>query len=408
MLRSGTAHRDAVRALLFGNFAIGTGVMVVPGMLGDLARGLDVSLPQAGQLITLAAFVTCLGAPLAAAFTSRIDRRLLLVGALAFYVIGHAACALAPGFVSLAVLRTFTVVSAAIFTPQAAATIAIMVPPEQRSSAVAGVFVGWSIASVLGMPMGNLMAAYLGWRWGFGAAALLSAIGAVWVVRTIPAGLVAPALSTAAWKAVARNRLLIGVLAVTLVSAAGQFTLFAYVAPALGRATGSTPSVVAALLMLFGVFGVIGNMWMTRHIGRRGPDRAVAATLAAMIVGVACAALLALALATMPSSSSRWAVWALLPAACVFWGLGCFAMNSAQQARLAALDPALASASIALNTSGIYAGQAIGAALGGSLIAGLGLGWLPIAALLLLVASYHLSQRLRLPAPARPLAARSR
>ena len=59
--------RAAVRALLFGNFAIGTGVMIVPGMLGDLADGLGVSVATAGQLIALAAFVTCIGAPLAAA-----------------------------------------------------------------------------------------------------------------------------------------------------------------------------------------------------------------------------------------------------------------------------------------------------------------------------------------------------
>src|SRR5690606_34699034 len=129
----------------FGNFAIGTGVMIVPGMLGDLAHGLDVSVPTAGQLITLAAFVTCVGAPLSAALTSRIDRRALLVGALALYAAGHSACALVPGYASLAAFRALTVVSAAIFTPQAAATIALLVPPAERSKAVSAIFVGWSI-----------------------------------------------------------------------------------------------------------------------------------------------------------------------------------------------------------------------------------------------------------------------
>ena len=391
------ASRPAVRALLFGNFAIGAGVMLVPGMLGDIALGLAVSVPTAGQLITLGAFVTCVGAPLSAALTSRIDRRALLVGALVFYVAGHLACALAPGYAWLAPLRALTVVSAAIFTPQAAATIALIVPPAERSRAVSAIFVGWSIASVLGLPIGNLLGAYAGWRWGFVAAALLSAVAAWWVARTIPRGLVAPALSAAAWRAVAGNRLLLGVLAVTLLAAAGQFTLFAYVAPALKAATLASASVTAALLGLFGVFGVIGNMWTARHIGRRGADRAVSASLAAILVGVgfAMAVTLALAPGLLPAAVAPAAVWSLLLAACLSWGLGCFAMNSAQQARLAGLAPSLASASIALNTSGMYGGQAIGAALGGGLIATLGMAALPWAAAALLGATWWLSSRLR-------------
>lgn len=390
--------RAAVRALLFGNFAIGTGVMVVPGMLGDLAQGLGVSVPTAGQLITLAAFVTCVGAPLAAAFTSRIDRRVLLVGALLLYTVGHAACALAPGYVSLAVLRAITVVSAAVFTPQAAATIALVVPSAQRSGAVAAIFVGWSVASVLGMPIGNLIGAHLGWRWGFAAASLLAAAAATLVARTIPGGLTVPPLSGAAWRAVAGNRNLVGVLAVTLLSAAGQFTLFAYVAPSLSAATRAPATAVAALMALFGLFGVIGNTWMARHIGRLGPDRAVATSLAAIVTGVGFAMLVTLALAAPGFGASRdaagWMLWPLLLAACLAWGLGCFAMNSAQQARLAAIAPSLASASIALNTSCMYGGQATGAALGGALIGAVGMGVLPWAAAALLGATWALSSRL--------------
>ncbi|MCL4182668.1 MAG: MFS transporter [Burkholderiaceae bacterium] len=387
----------AVRALLFGNFAIGAGVMVVAGMLGDLALGLGVSVPTAGQLITLAAFVTCVGAPLSAALTSRIDRRALLAGSLVFYAFGHLLCALAPGYTWLALARAFTVVSAAIFTPQAAATIALIAPPAERSKAVSAIFVGWSIASVLGMPIGNLLGAYAGWRWGFGAAALLAAVGAIWVRRTIPAGLTVPPLSAAAWRAVADNRLLVGVLAVTLLSAAGQFTLFAYIAPALTAATQASPAAIAGMLGLFGAFGVIGNMWTARHIGRRGPDRAVAASLAAIMIGVAFAMAVTLALApgVLPPLAARWTAWPLLFAACLFWGLGCFAMNSAQQARLAAIAPALASASIALNTSGMYGGQAIGAGLGGALIAAVGMGALPWVAGALLALTARLSSRLR-------------
>jgi len=395
--------RAAVRALLFGNFAIGTGVMIVPGMLGDLADGLGVSVATAGQLIALAAFVTCIGAPLAAAFTSRIDRRALLTGALLLYTAGHAACALAPGYGSLAVLRAVTVVAAAVFTPQAAATVALLVPPAQRSSAVASIFVGWSVASVLGMPIGHLIGAHAGWRWGFGAAALLAAVASAWVARTIPGGLTVPPLSGAAWRAVFGNRLLVGVLAVTLMSAAGQFTMFAYVAPALDAATHASPEAVSALLALFGAFGVVGNTWMARHVGRLGADRAVSASLAAIVTGVGFAMLVVLVLAAPRVGASAaavaWLLWPLLFAASLAWGLGCFAMNSAPQGRVAAIAPSLASASIALNTSCMYGGQAAGAALGGAAIGAFGLGALPFAAAVLLGATWALSSRLRVAHP---------
>jgi predicted MFS family arabinose efflux permease len=83
----------------------------------------------------------------------------------------------------------------------------------------------------------------------------------------------------------------------------------------------------------------------------------------------------------------------LLLLANLMWGLGCFSTNSAQQARLVAVAPALASVSIALNTSGMYAGQAIGSSIGGAVIAGLGLSMLPWAAAILMALALEVSRR---------------
>lgn len=80
-MQSGT-HRPAVAAAFFGNLVVGCGVLVVPGMLDLLARDLSVSVPIAGGLLSLAALVMCVGAPLMAALTSKFDRRKLLVGRL--------------------------------------------------------------------------------------------------------------------------------------------------------------------------------------------------------------------------------------------------------------------------------------------------------------------------------------
>jgi predicted MFS family arabinose efflux permease len=360
----GAATTRAVRAFVFGNFVIGSGVLAVPGMLGQLAAGLRVSVPTAGQLIGLGALVMCVGAPLLAGLTSGIDRRRLLVASLGLYCAGHVGCALAPGYASLAALRVGTVVAAAVFTPQAAATIGAIAPPERRAAAVTSIFLGWSVASVAGMPMAGVIAARFGWQGSFLAVALLSAGAALWVARVVPAGVRVTALSLASWRSVLGDRRSRVVLAVTFASSASQFTLFSYVAPALRELTGQPATGVALLLALFGAFGIVGNAWISRRIGAIGPDRAVSRSLALMLAGLVAWAL---------AGASPSLAWPALLAAIVLWGLGCFAANSAQQARLVALAPALASASIALNTSSLYAGQALGAGLGGALLRGLGL-----------------------------------
>src|SRR5690606_17131723 len=106
-------------ALMVGNFVIGTGVMVVPGTLNDLSHSLGISVPQAGQLITAAAIVMGLGAPLLAGLVAGWDRRRLLSASLIWYGLLHAACALAPNYAALLPLRVLAVISPAVFTPQA-------------------------------------------------------------------------------------------------------------------------------------------------------------------------------------------------------------------------------------------------------------------------------------------------
>lgn len=358
----------AIPAFLFANFVIGTGVVLLTGMMNELAAGLAVSVAQAGQLTSVPAVVMAVGAPLLASITSRIDRRVLLVASLALYAVGHLACALAPGYLSLLMIRIVTMLAPAVFTPQAAATIGLMVPPERRASAVTAIFLGWSIASVAGMPIGSLIGAHVSWRAGFAFVGVLAAIATVWVAAVTPAGVRVPPVSLAAWGRALGDRRLMLVLSVTLASAGAQFVLMIYLTPSLAMLTRGGPNLIAALLVLFGIAGVIGNTWVVRRIDRLGTDRAVTVCLALMLIAM---------LAWGAAGLSVMLLWPMLLAGCIGWGLGCFSSNSAQQARLVASAPSLASVSIALNTSCMYAGQAIGAAVGGATLTAAGLGALP-------------------------------
>jgi predicted MFS family arabinose efflux permease len=346
----------ALWALMAGNFVIGTGVMVVPGTLNDISQSLGVSVPQAGQLITAGAILMGLGAPVFATLVAGWDRRRLLSLSLVWYALLMGICALAPSYGALLPLRVLAVMSPAIFTPQAAASVGLLVPASQRGRAITFVFLGWSVASVMGMPLSAWIGESLGWRWAFGLVALMAAGSAWWVWRAMPDGIKPAALSRQAWGQTLGSPVLMLTLSVTLISGFGQFTLFSYIAPYLVQTLGLAGGGLSLLFLWFGVFGLAGNVAISRWIDRLGAPRAVLITLGAM----------ALSLLLWPLGQAGWWQQALVM---IPWGLGCFAANSAQQARVVHLSPVLAPASMALNTSAIYAGQALGAALGGVLIA---------------------------------------
>jgi len=371
-------------SLLFGNFAIGCGVMVVAGSLNDLTRALDVSVAVGGQLITAAAIVMSLGAPLLAAWLGGMDRRRLLTLALIWYAVGHAVSAVAPDYAALLPLRAACMLAAAVFTPQAAAAVGWLAPPEQRGRAITFIFLGWSVASVFGMPLHSYIGEAFGWRWAFALVAALSAGAAVWVWRALPDGIRPPAMNFQAWREALTHPGLMAVVGVTALGGAGQFTLFAYFAPYYRQVLHAEPATISALFMWFGAFGLLGNLLLSHHVDRLGAGRAVALALAAITVSV-----LLWPLGTSPLLLGL----ILLP-----WALGGFASNSAQQARLGGAAPALAPALMALNTSAIYLGQALGAAGGGAMMAAneaagrATFAWLHAVALGWLVAAWLLSR----------------
>ena len=363
--------------LVFGNFVIGTGVMLVPGTLNELSASLQVSVASAGQLISAGALMMAVAAPLFAAVVAGWDRRRLLALSLVWYSLLHVACAMADSLALLLPLRVLAVVSAAVFTPQAAASIGLLVPLEQRGRAITFIFLGWSVASVVGMQIASFIGGTLGWRTAFLLVALMSAIGAAWVWQRLPHGIRPPALSRAAWMQTVSSPALMLCVAVTVLSAAGQFVLFSYLAPYWSHQLQVTPGQLSLLFGVFGLFGLLGNMLMMRYLGGLGPDRAVMLGLGGI----------AISLLVWPLGTT------LVMAALVSipWALGCFSSNSVQQGRLVGIAPALASASVALNTSALYVGQALGAAAGGLLIANDQFGALSWAALVGVVAAMGVS-----------------
>jgi MFS transporter, DHA1 family, inner membrane transport protein len=358
-LTTSSAHPSGTSALwvlLFGNLIAGTGVLLPAGLLNDFAADFAISPARAGLLLFVGGLVVGIGAPLLAWATSGIDRRVLLTLSLVLYAAGHAASAVITNYELLLAVRAVTMIAAAIYTPQAAATVGLLVPPERRGSAIAFIFIGWSLASVVGIPLGSWLGAVIGWRTTFLCMAGFAAVGAITVWLALPRGLKVQPLLLSSWGVVFTNPVLLLVLVVTLLSMSGQFTLFAYVAPVLKLAYGAGPEAIAVTFAIVGGVGVAGNYAASLTANRFGLDRSILLSLGLIAAGLAIIAL------TFGSFYAFIAGGAL-------WGLGSFASNSLQQSRLVAIAPALASATVALNTSVVYLGQSIGSSAGGAVIA---------------------------------------
>jgi MFS transporter, DHA1 family, inner membrane transport protein len=157
-------RRFAPTALMLGNIVTGCSVLAPAGMLVELSDSLDISIRTAGLLITFGAIMLCVGSPLTAWLTSRIERRTLLSVTLAVLALTNAASAFAPDYASLLVIRLVMLAVGALYTPQAAGTGALIVPAARRGSTIAYIFLGWSLAAAIGLPLITFIASRYGFR----------------------------------------------------------------------------------------------------------------------------------------------------------------------------------------------------------------------------------------------------
>jgi predicted MFS family arabinose efflux permease len=307
-------------------------------------------------LITFGAVMLCIGSPLTAWLTSRIERRTLLTTTLAVLALTNAASAFAPDYATLLVVRLVMLAVGALYTPQAAGTAALIVAPEKRGSTIAFIFVGWSLAAAIGLPLITFVASRYGWRAAYGGIGVIGFFSFLLLTWRLPGGLVGAPVDLKTWADVGRNRAIALLLLITTLQMSGQFVVFTFMGPLLTKLTDAGPDAVGLVFALYGVCGFIGVAIATRIVDSWGAYKTSLLFTVVMLTGVI-----------------GWAVSAgiypLMACSVAVWGLGFASTNSMQQVRLVGAAPALASASVSLNTSVLYIGQAVGSAIGGMLFA---------------------------------------
>lgn len=336
-------------------FALGTSEFMLSGLLPPIADDMNVSIPQAGLLISAFAIGMVVGAPLLAVATLRLPRRTTLIALISVFGLGQVAGALAPTYEVLFASRVISAFACAGFWAVGAAVAIAMVPVNQRARAMAVMIGGLSIANVLGVPLGAFLGENLGWRsafWAVGAASAVALVGVATMIPRIPLPDEKPQLKKEL--GIYRDRQVWLSITLTALAAGGVFCAFSYLSPLLTDVAGLASGWVPTVLGLFGIGALVGTV-----IGGRVAD---AHLFGVLLSGIAASTVFLAALALFASNQA--AVIALS----FLLGLSAFYTAPALNARMfnvAGAAPTLAGATA---TAAFNLGNTGGPWLGGTVI----------------------------------------
>lgn len=360
-----------VFVLTMCTFAFGSAAFIFAGLLEVMAADLGVSTAVAGQLQTAYVLTSAALGPVAAHLLGRVDRRIVVIVGLSFALALHLACALAPNFESLLVLRALAGLAGAMSGPAASVAAASLVPPERRGSALAFVAGGMTLAFVIGIPIGSVAGAIFGWRATFLVAAALSAIALAGVLFFLPP-VPAPPKREGGRVDVAG---IWPLYLTTFLTFAANMTLNLYIAPVVRVGAGVTGAGVGAFQAMIGV-GSIAGLWL----GGRAADRGAGKRWIVQGFLIQATAMSLHFAATHRALPAGWPSMALVAFAIFLAATALFSITPVIQARLIQMTDG-APVALALNGSVIAVGQALGSTVGGAALAAFGVPAIPGAAL---------------------------
>ena len=355
----------ALFALTLSAFAIGTTEFVIVGLVPTIAQDLGVTLPSAGLLVSLYALGVAIGAPVLTALTGRWNRKLVLLSLMGLFIIGNILAWMAPNYSSLITARILTGLAHGVFFSIGSTIATSLVSKEKEASAIAIMFTGLTVALVTGVPLGTFIGQTFGWRATFLTVAVLGAIALIGSAFLVPRNLKQskPATLRQQLEVITHPRLLL-VYAMTAVGYGGTFTAFTYLTPILEDVTGFASGMVSLLLLVYGVSVAAGNIWGGKLAARFGPTSALY-----IVFGGLAAILFVL---TFSAYNPVAAVITLL-----VWGAFAFGNVPGLQVYVVQLaeryTPHSVDVASGLNIAAFNIGIAVGAWLGGHVVADMGL-----------------------------------
>jgi MFS transporter, DHA1 family, inner membrane transport protein len=346
-------------ALAMGGFAIGTTEFATMSLLPFFSRGLGIDAPTAGHVISAYALGVVVGAPVFAVLGARLPRRTLLISLMGVFALGNGLSAVAPNYHWMLVFRFLSGLPHGAYFGVAALVATSLVPENRRTTAVGRMFLGLTLATIVGVPMANWLGQAIGWRWSFGLVALMGVVTMTFVWRLAPYEPAHPESSPLRELGALRHTQVWLTLGIGAIGFGGMFAVYTYLADVLGEVTGVSAHAVPIVLSIFGVGLTLGNLLVPIFA-----DRALMRTAGGILVWSA------VALAVFPLVAGN--VW-LLTLDVFLIGLG-GALGTVLQTRLMDVAEDAQGLAAALNHSAFNTANALGPFLGGLAIAA-GYGW---------------------------------
>ncbi|MBC2656441.1 MFS transporter [Pseudomonas sp. MSSRFD41] len=348
-------------------FTILTTEFVIVGLLPAIARDLQVSVSQAGLLVTLFAFTVAAFGPFLTAYFARFPRKQLFIVVLVLFGLSNTVAALAPNIWVMAFARLVPALGLPVFWALASETAVDIVGPDDAGRAISKIGFGIVCATVFGIPVGTLIADVFGWRSAFAILALVAFAKALLLYLYLPKTAVHDEqASLGSQFRILRNPLMLGHVLLSILVFSGMFTAYTYLADILERLAGFNGTLVGWCLMGFGAVGLIGN-----SLGGRVVDRHP--LIASMVF---CALMMGGMVALVPSIHSTLG----LAAAMGVWGMTQAAMFLVSHVRMMKAAPQAPAFAASLNIAGANIGVGLGAMVGGRVIDTFGLGHLGFTA----------------------------
>ncbi|WP_347555336.1 MFS transporter [Robbsia sp. KACC 23696] len=345
----------ALLVLALSAFAIGTTEFVIMGLLPDVSRSLDISIPTAGWLISGYALGVAIGAPIMALLTARLPRKNALLMLMAIFIAGNALCAVAANYGFLMIARVITSLCHGAFFGIGSVAAANLVASNRRAQAVALMFTGLTLANVLGVPLGTALGQLAGWRSPFWAVAGIGVLSLIGLWRVMPVNKNEPQINLIAELSGLKNPGVHCALLTTTLYSSAMFALFTYIAPMLEQLTHVSPRTVTFTLFVIGVGLTVGN-----YIGGRMADASLGRTLSLAFIGMA-----------VTSIAFYWTSSGVVAAVITLalWGIFTFGAVPALQINVMTFGESAPNLIATLNIGAFNIGNALGAWVGGTVIA---------------------------------------
>lgn len=355
----------AIWMLAIGAFAIGMTEFVIMGLLPNIARDFDVSVSQAGQLITGYALGVAIGGPIIVMLTIKWNRKYLLLALMAIFIIGNFAASFSPNYGFMMTSRIITSLAHGSFFGIGSILAASMVKPEKRASAMALMFMGLSMSNILGVPFGTLIGQSFGWPMTFIIISIIGALALIGIIIFVPMKKETVKSSVLNELKILKEKRLWLTLAVTLFGFSSVFAYFTYISTVLIDVSHVQENLISYLLIIFGIGVTLGNV-----VGGKLADWNLNKALK-MIFSAFILYFILLYFVQMNGL--------LMVAGIFFFGLIGFSMSPSLQYKSTLISQDAPTLASTLNQSAFNLGNALGAFIGGVVLTNL-----PVASLSLI------------------------